>query len=184
MLFAEIKTMEALPLKQRNHIVFLTQSGVIAALYVALTVLLQPIGFGSVQCRLSEALTILPVYTPAAIPGLMIGCFLSNLVGLSTGANPAGGWDLLLGTAATGISAVITYYLRPLRVKNLPLLATLPPVVLNALIVGAELYVVYGGLPLYLHMLLVGAGQLIACTVGGLLLAAAMEKSGLAGRFG
>ncbi len=166
-------------MKTNSKVVYLAQSGVIAAAYVALTTLLQPLGFGPVQCRLAEALTILPVYCPAAIPGLTIGCFLSNFVGLSTGANPAGGWDLLLGTAATGVAALLTYRWRRVRVATLPVAATLPPVVLNALVVGTELYVVYGGFPLGVHILLVGAGQLIACTAGGLLLAAALERLGV-----
>lgn len=179
---AEIKTMEAISLKRQKTVVYLARGGVIAALYVAMTVLLQPLGFGPIQCRLSEVLTILPVYTHAAIPGLTVGCFLSNLIGLSTGANPAGGWDLILGTAATGIAAWMTYILRNVRWCNLPIVATLPPIVLNALIVGAELYVVYGGFPLITHMALVALGQLVACTVGGLLMAVTMEKSRLAHR--
>ncbi len=169
-------------MKQKKSLVFLTQSGVVAALYVALTVLLQPIGFGSVQCRISEALTILPVYMPASIPGLAVGCFLSNLIGLSTGANPAGALDLLLGTAATLMAALLTYALRHLRIGRLPIAATIPPVLINALIVGAELYFVYGGMPLIVHMALVGAGQAIACVGGGLVLAVAMQKSGLSTR--
>lgn len=165
-------------MKQRKPLVFLTKSGVIAAFYVALTVLLQPICFGSIQCRVSEALTILPVYLPEAIPGLTVGCFVSNLIGLSTGANPAGGLDLLLGTAATALAALATYLLRQVRWGGLPVLATLPPVIINALIVGAELYVVYGGLPLVAHMALVAAGQVVACIGGGLILSVALEKSG------
>ena len=169
-------------MKSKKSLVFLTQSGVVAALYVALTVLLQPIGFGSVQCRIAEALTILPVYMPASIPGLAVGCFLSNLIGLSTGANPAGVLDLLLGTAATLSAAALTYALRNLRVAKLPIAATIPPVLINAVVVGAELYVVYGGLPLIAHMALVGLGQAIACIGGGLILAATIQKSGIATR--
>lgn len=169
-------------MKKTEKTAALAQSGVIAALYVGVTLLLQPIGFGSVQCRVSEALTVLPVYTSTAMPGLIVGCFLSNLVGLSSGINPAGAWDLLLGTVATGLSAFLTYRLRKVRVKGLPLVATLPPVVINAVAVGAELYAVYGGLPLLVHMALVGVGQLLSCVGGGLALAAALEKSGMAQR--
>ena len=166
-------------MKQQKTLRYLTQGGVIAALYVALTTLLQPICFGPMQCRLSEMLTILPVFTPAAVPGLAVGCFLSNLIGLSTGANPVGGWDLLLGTAATGLAAWFTYGLRKVTIKGLPLAATLPPVVLNALIVGTELYFVYGGMKWWVYAVVVGAGQCIACIGGGLLLAVAIRKSGL-----
>ena len=76
----------------------LAKAGVIAALYTALTVLVYPLAFGGMQVRLSEMLTVLPAYMPSAVPGLTVGCFLSNLIGLSMGANPAGAWDLLFGT--------------------------------------------------------------------------------------
>ncbi len=154
----------------------LTRAGVIAALYVVLTLVIQPIGYGTVQFRVAEMLTILPVFMPEAIPGLAVGCFVSNLVGLSTGANPAGGWDLLIGTAATAAAALLTYRLRGVRFKNLPILATLPPVIVNAVAIGAELAFVYGGVPWYVHVVGVAAGQFAACTVCGTLLAAALNK--------
>ena len=169
-------------MKQQQKTILLAQSGVIAAAYVALTVLLQPICFGPVQCRLSEMLTILPIYTPAAVPGLTVGCFLSNLIGLTSGVNPAGAWDLLFGTVATLSAALLTRWLRGVRWLKLPVAASIPPVVINAVIVGAELYVMYGGFPLYVHILLVGVGQIVSCTVGGSLLALTMEKSGLSRR--
>ncbi len=154
----------------------LTKAGLIAALYVVLTLVIQPIGYGTVQFRVAEMLTILPVYTPAAIPGLTVGCFLSNLIGLATGANPAGGWDLLIGTGATAAAALLTYALRHVRVKNLPLLATLPPVLINAVAIGTELAVVYGGIPWYFHALGVAVGQFLACSVCGTILAAALNR--------
>lgn len=154
----------------------LTRAGLIAAVYVVLTLVIQPIGYGTVQFRVAEMLTILPVYMPEAIPGLAVGCFVSNLVGLSTGANPAGGWDLLIGTAATAVAALLTYRLREIRFKNLPILATLPPVIVNAIAIGAELALVYGGVPWYVHVIGVAAGQLAACTVCGTLLAATLNK--------
>ncbi len=166
-------------MNKQNRVTRLAQAGMIAAFYVALTLLVQPLSFGAIQLRLSEMLTILPVYTPAAIPGLTVGCFLSNLIGLSSGANPAGGWDLLLGTLATGLSAVLSYGFRHLRVKTLPALSATFPVILNALIVGAELYVVYGGMPLWLHITWVAVGQIGACFACGLLLAWTMEKTGI-----
>ena len=159
---------------------YLATAGVIAAAYTALTVLLQPISYGAVQLRVSELLTVLPVYFPAAIPGLTVGCFLSNLIGLA--GNPAGAWDLLCGTGATALAAISTYALRRFRIGKLPVLATLPPVLFNALIVGTELYVLYGGFPLWMHILWVGIGQLGACVVGGLLLAAVLQKSKLVKR--
>lgn len=164
--------------KQSLSAVELAKAGVIAAVYTALTLLLSPFSFGAVQVRLSEMLTILPAYLPCAIPGLTVGCFLSNLIGLSMGANPAGAWDLLLGTAATGLAALLSYALRRVRVKGLPLLSTLPPVVFNALIVGTELWMVYGGFPWWLHVTWVALGQLVSCTVCGTVLAAVLHKYG------
>ena len=160
-------------------VVALAQAGVIAAVYTAVTCLIQPLSFGAVQFRLSEMLTILPVYLPAAVPGLTVGCFLANLIGLAGGANPAGGWDLLCGTAATGLAALASYGLRTVRLKGLPMVATLPPVAFNAIIVGTELYVVYGGMPWWLHVAWVAIGQVGACTVCGTLLAWSLEKSGV-----
>jgi uncharacterized membrane protein len=154
----------------------LTHSGLIAAVYVVLTVVIQPIGYGTVQFRVSELLTILPAYMPTAIPGLTVGCFLSNLIGLASGANPVGGWDLLIGTAATASAAWMTYAMRNIRFRGLPILATLPPVAVNALAIGTELSLVYGGLPWYWHVLGVAAGQFLACTVCGTVLAAALNR--------
>ncbi len=170
-------------MQKKNTIKYLTAAAVIAAMYCALTLLLPFMTFGPVQCRLSEALTILPVFTPAAVPGLIVGCLISNVVGLSLGANVAGAWDILLGTLATALAAVMTRGLRHIRVKNLPLLATLPPVILNGVIIGGELTVaLYSefsvGILLF-NMLTVAAGQLIACCGGGLLLFSAVDRSTL-----
>ena len=156
--------------------VYIVQAGLIAAVYTAVTVLLQPFSFGAVQVRAAELLTVLPVYTPAAIPGLAVGCFLSNLLCMS--ANPAGGWDLLLGTAATLSAAVLSYVWRKRRVKGLPVLSTLPPVIVNAFVVGSELSLVYGGWPWSVHVLSVAAGQAVACIGGGLIFAVMLQKTG------
>lgn len=164
--------------RSRSALIRLAEGGLIAAMYCALTVAVQPAAFGPVQFRVSELLTILPAFTPSAIPGLAVGCFLSNLFGLSTGANVAGAWDLLFGTLATLAAAFLTYGMRNWKLKGLPVWGTLPPVVINALVVGTELALVYGGMPWPLHVLSVGAGQLAACTVCGLALYAVLERSG------
>ncbi len=139
-------------------------SGIIAALYAGLTVLLQAISFNAVQVRVSEAMTLLPVLMPAAIPGLTIGCFLANLI------SPVGWMDLVFGTLATLIAAVLTRRLR----KNL-YLAALMPVISNAVIVGVMLHVAFGE-PLWMSMLTVGAGEALACFVLGIPLVKALEK--------
>ncbi len=163
---------------KQNSVRRLCEAGVIAALYTALTVLLQPIAFGPVQVRLSEALTILPVGMPSAIGGLTVGCVLSNL--LCIGTNPAGAWDVLFGTAATLAAALCTRGLRRVRWFGLPIAATLPPVLFNAVVVGLELSIVYFDFSWGTFLLCavqVGAGQLLAATLAGLLLWRFMPKT-------
>ncbi|MCI8554376.1 MAG: QueT transporter family protein [Clostridiales bacterium] len=171
-------------MKEKYSLRLLVEGGLIAALYVALTVAIAPAAFGPIQLRLSEMLTILPVFTPAAVPGLAVGCLVSNLFGLMSGANPAGALDLLLGPLATLAAAVLTRRLRGITVKGVPLLSTLPPVLINAAVVGPELAVAYYSpvtLPLvWFNILCVGAGQLVACTGCGLLLHTALYRSGAA----
>lgn len=165
----------------QHSVRFLTQTALIGALYTALTLVLAPFSFGPVQCRVAEALTILAAFTPAAIPGLTVGCALSNLVGVATGANIAGALDVLLGPLATGLAACLSYALRRRTLWGLPVLSTLPPVLLNALIIGGELALVsphFSWQVLAIQMGLVGAGQVIACIPGGLLLAKALQLSG------
>lgn len=163
-------------MRTNNTVNRLTVSAVIAALYCALTLALPFMTFGSVQCRFSEALTILPVFTPAAVPGLAVGCVVSNAVGLAAGANVAGAWDILLGTVATLLAAVCTRLLR-----KYPLLATLPPVLFNALIIGTELTLVLYDTPTFVlwiyNVLSVGAGQAIACIGGGMLVHTAIHRT-------
>ncbi len=169
-------------MKNRNPIRTLTTAALIAAMYTVLTVCLAPLSYGLVQCRLSEALTVLAAFTPAAIPGLTVGCVVSNLIGLSSGANIAGALDVLLGPLATGGAAVLTWALRNKRVGCLPLWSTLPPVVLNALVVGSELAFVAPQFTVevwFIQMGLVAVGQLVACVGGGLLVARGLQVSGL-----
>ena len=161
---------------------FVTVTGIVAGLYAALTVGLAPLSFGLVQCRAAELLTVLAVYTPAAVPGLTVGCVISNLIGLAMGANIAGALDVVLGPLATGLAAWLSYRLRRQRIGGLPVLSTLPPVLLNALIVGTELAAVSPAFTTqvwFTEMALVGAGQLVACVGGGLVLARVLQKSGL-----
>lgn len=135
---------------------FLARAAVIAALYAAITLLLKPISFGEAQFRVSEALTLLPILTPAAVPGLAVGCLLANLLGSSTP------WDILLGPLASLAAALMTR-----RLRDRPLLAALPPVVINAVVIGTMIAVIEK-LPLWLPVGLVGAGQLGVCYVLGL----------------
>ena len=170
-------------MQKRTPARLLTEAGLIAGMYTALTLLLPAPSFGIVQCRFSEIFTILAAFTPSAIPGLTVGCLVSNLVGSGMGVNPAGAWDLLLGPMATLLAAITTWKLSRIRFGGLPVLATLPPVLFNAVVVGAELTFVspqFSWPVLWINMGSVGAGQLIACTVGGLVLYAALDRSGAA----
>lgn len=145
----------------------MTQAAIIAALYVVLTYLAGMLGLasGAIQIRFSEALTILPVFTPAAIPGLFAGCILSNLF---TGcALP----DIVFGSLATLIGAVFTRKLR-----KLPYLAPVSPIVANTVIVPFVLLYAYGIKPLWLSFLTVFAGEMISCEILGMLLYLVMKK--------
>lgn len=149
-----------------RKVLFLVQGAVIAAIYVVLTVVFAPFGFGEVQVRVSEALTILPYFTPAAVPGLFVGCLIGNTLG---GAIPV---DVLFGSLATLIAAVGTYLLRKHR-----FLAPVPPIVANTLIVPFVLAYGYGvALPIPLMMLTVGIGEVLSCAVMGMILLFALER--------
>ncbi len=151
-----------------KKVLFMAQAAMIAALYVALTYVFAPISFSEVQVRIAEALTILPVFTPAAIPGLFIGCLLGNIMG---GALVP---DILLGSLATLIGAFFTWKLR----KANPFLAPVPPIVANTLIVPFVLKYAYGvDLPIPFMMLTVGAGEVLSCGVLGVLLYFALKKN-------
>lgn len=146
---------------------FLVQAAAIAAVYVVLTTVFAAFSFGEVQVRISEALTILPVFTPAAIPGLFVGCIISNFLG---GAILM---DVIFGSIATLIGAVFTYKLR----NSSKWLAPVPPIVANALIVPFTLYYGYGvNLPIPFMMLTVGIGEVLSCGVIGLVLQSALKN--------
>ena len=135
---------------------YLIQAAVIGAIYAVLTIVLAPFSYGPMQIRVSEALTILPAFTPAAVPGLFIGCFVSNLIG------PYGMVDMLCGSAATLVAAFLSYKLR-----NKSLLVPLAPVLINAVIIGGMLHFVYGIPNLPACMAWVALGQAIACYLLG-----------------
>ena len=153
---------------KKRSVLYLAQGAMIAAMYVALTMLSNAFGLASgvIQVRISEALTILPYFTPAAIPGLFVGCLISNIL--------AGGviWDVIFGSLATLIGAVVTYLLRKVK-----WLAPVPPIVSNMLIVPFVLRYAYGMQDaLWFMALTVGAGEVISAGVLGILLLLALEK--------
>lgn len=148
----------------------LTQAAIIAALYVVLTHLANAFGLasGAVQVRLSEALTVLPYFTPAAIPGLFLGCLIANL---TTGLHVI---DVLAGSLVTLFAAYLTYILR----RHSPWLAPLPPIVLNALVVPLIIRYVYQvpGAVLY-FVGTVAMGEILSAGLLGMLLLYAIKKN-------
>ena len=152
---------------KNKNVAFMTQAAMIAAIYVVLTYVFAPFSFGEVQIRIAEALTILPVFTPAAIPGLFVGCIVGNILG---GAILP---DIIFGSIATLIGAFFTYQLRN---KN-RFLAPLPPIIANTVIVPFVLRYGYGvALPIPFMMLTVGVGEVVGCGVLGLVLYTALNR--------
>lgn len=162
----------------------LTVASVIAAMYALLTimqnVLLQNSASAAIQVRVSEALCALCIITPAAIPGVTIGCLISNLT--SIGSMPL---DLLFGPLATLLAGIFMYKLRNIRIKSVPLLSFMMPVIFNAVIVGFELTVFLPGddgvtfKAFIIQALLVALGELISAVGLGVPLEKAVEKRGL-----
>lgn len=151
-----------------KKVLFISQSAMIAAIYVVLTLVFAPFSYGNIQVRISEALTILPYFTPAAIPGLFIGCLLSNIIGGSILP------DILFGSLATLIGAAISY-----RVRRYKYLVAVPPVIVNTLVVPFVLYYGYQiNLPIPLMMLTVGIGEIISCGVLGSVLLKVLDRYG------
>ena len=140
-----------------KKLVFICQAAVIAALYVVLTYVFSAFASGVIQVRVSEALTILPAFTPAAIPGLVIGCLLSNTL---TGCVLL---DIIFGSVATLIGALGSY--------------AIPPIVSNMIIVPFVLRYAYGATDAFPFMIAtVGAGEIISCYLLGMLLYGALKK--------
>ena len=172
-------------MRTTKNVRFLTQAAMIAALYAVLTYAAAAVNlaYGAVQFRFSEALTVLPVFTPAAIPGLAVGCFLANL------GSPLGLVDWIFGTGATLLAAVGTWMARKIQIKGVPVLAPLPPVIANVVLVGFELsclssagtfalgnftWAAFGA-----SALSVGIGELVICYALGLPLLLVLRKTGV-----
>ena len=144
----------------------LTQGAAIAAIYVVLTMVFAPISFGAMQVRIAEALTIMPLFTPMAIPGLTIGCVLANLLGGAVAL------DVVFGSLATLIGAVGGWLLRKKR-----WLVPIPAIVANTVIVPLVLKYGYGvDLPLLLSAVYIFVGEVLGCYVLGEILATALIK--------
>ena len=158
-------------MKKRRPARHVARAALIAALYIVLTALASMLGLssGAIQVRFSEALTVLPLFTSAAVPGLFIGCVLSNIL---TGAVI---WDVIFGGLATLLGAIGTRKLRHLLIAGKPYPALLPPIIANTLIVPFVLSYAYGmeeAIPFL--MLTVGVGEVISCGILGTILMTAL----------
>lgn len=152
---------------RNKKVQFITQGAVIAAIYVVLVLIFDTFSFGPIQFRIAEMLTIMPYFTPAAIPGLFVGCLIANIIG--------GGliWDIVFGSIATLIGAIGSYLVR----KN-KWLVPLPPIIANMIIVPFVLKYAYGydGLLVY-FMFTVGLSEIIVCGIIGMALLTVMAKN-------
>ena len=161
----------------------LCRISLIAAIYFCLSVFFAPISFGSAQMRVAEALTILPAMSPLGILGVTLGCLISNLYGAFTGANILGILDVFFGTFATFSASILTYLLRGFKLFGVPIASTIPPILVNAFIIGAELsYVTTGSIfsPVFLiYALQIGLGQFLSCTVLGFFLYKALKRGNI-----
>ena len=154
--------------KMKKGTAYTVQAALIAAIYAALTYAVAPLSFGATQFRISEALTVLPVFTPAAIPGLAIG-------------SPYGPIDILLGTVATVLAALATRLTRNIKIKNIPLLSFIFPTVFNGIIIGAEIMMFTPGqagiVGFFTSASGVALGEIVVCYTLGFLLYIGLEKS-------
>lgn len=171
--------------KMKKTTLFIAYAAVIAAMYATLTilqnVLLPGSASASVQFRVSEVLTILALYTPAAIPGLAVGCAVANLSSVAV----AGPLDLIIGSAASLIAAVLMYATRNVRLFKLPVLAALMPALVNGVLVGFEIdfFIVNQGSFNFFDFLFQGGcvalGELAVLFLLGLPLTRLIELKGL-----
>lgn len=158
----------------------LSQSALIAALYAAATYLSAVFGiaYGGIQFRISEALMIFSVFSPAAVPGLTVGCILGNI------SSPMGIWDVIFGSLATLLSSLAARKMRNIKIRSLPLFSILMPVIFNSLIIGAELTMLIpdskSGIRLFIiNSLEVMAGELTVCLAGGIPIYYALKKTNI-----
>ena len=148
-------------MNQNSSVRKLVRCGLVAAIYVVLCLALQPLSYGAVQVRVAEALCLLPVFGTEYILGVVLGCFLANLLGSTI-------VDVIFGTLATLLACLVTYRLRNIRFKGLALAASLPPVPSSS----APIW-----LACITNGISVGIGELISCTVLGVLLVKIIESN-------
>lgn len=163
---------------RKSSVLKLVRCSLVAALYVVLCMVLQPLSYGAVQVRIAEAFCLLPVFDSEYILGVVLGCFLSNLLGSTI-------VDVVFGTLATLLACLVTYALRKVRIKGLAIPASVPPVLFNAVIVGIEITVLYpdpsNSAPLWIlcvgNGISVAIGEIVSCCVLGVALVRLIETN-------
>lgn len=169
---------------RKKSTVYITQAAVIAALYATLTILQNVLLPGTaslaIQFRVSEIMTVLALFTPAAIPGLFIGCILANVSSVAA----LGPYDMIFGSVASLIAALLMYAFKNLRIKNIPILSALMPAIINGIFVGFEIefFFVEGGFHFADFLVqggFVAIGELAVVLVLGLPFAKLIEKTNL-----
>lgn len=173
---------------RNKKVFFLVTTALIAASYTALSLALPMLSFGNIQVRFAEALTLLPIIMPQSVFGIVLGCALTNLFGAMLGVNVLGFIDVFVGTLATLLACNLTIKLKNVRIKDLPILSSLMPVMFNGIIIGAEL--AYAFMPesflqgWLIFGMEVAIGEFIACTIVGVILIRFLEKSNFAQKIG
>lgn len=154
---------------------------IIGAMYCAVSLALAPLSFGNIQIRIAECLTMLPLIYAPSVYGVILGCFLTNFIGAFIGVNVLGFMDVFVGTLATALAAILTYKLRNYKVKDIPVLAILMPVIFNGVIIGAELgYVLFPNAVLMgsiISGIEVAVGELVSVIVGYILVRSLARKT-------
>lgn len=164
---------------QKKTTNFIVKSSLIAAVYAVLTLALGAISYGNlgIDFRISEALTILPVFSFSAVPGLFVGCLIANLLGMAF--STLGMVDVVFGSLATLIASLLTYFLRKITVKGFPILSFIPPILVNAIIVGLELRIFVADVfsSFLWAAFIVGIGELVVVIVLGVPLYYLIKKT-------
>lgn len=159
--------------RTKRTVYFLARTGVIAGVYAGLTIALAPVSYGTIQCRISEAMTILPLFFAEAVPGLIIGCLVANVY--------SGFWaDMVFGTLATALAAVLTYLIgRVYNGKAKPFLGAIPPIAVNAIVLPLMWLLFSSDAAYWLNMGSVAAGQAVAVLAVGMPLYYGIAKTPL-----
>lgn len=149
-------------MERKIKIRYLVEGALIAAAYAGLTLAGIGFSYGAMQFRIAEILTVMPIFTPAAIPGLAVGCFIANIASFNAA-------DMIFGTLATLLAAVVTYLLRNICIKKVPFLSLISPVIFNGLIIGLELYLL-SATPwgFWATALSIGVSEFIICVILGI----------------